>query len=121
MMALDSSFKDYILSDILAFLGNVRAKAMFGGYGIYWHDSFVALIADGELFTKANSELKAKYISLGCHSFSYAKKDGKLAEMNYMSVPEEVMEDQDLLRARFTESLDLALQQVKPVSRKDHI
>lgn len=118
-MALDNSFKDYILNDVISFLGNVRAKAMFGGYGIYWHDSFVALIADGELFTKANPELKAKYCTLGCHPFSYAKKDGKLAEMNYMSVPEEVMEDRELLRARFNESLDLALQQSKKVSRKN--
>ena len=119
-MALDSSFKDYILSDVLAFLGNVRAKAMFGGYGIYWHDSFVALIADDELFTKDNLELKAKYINLDCHPFSYAKKDGVLAEMNYMSVPEEVMEDQDLLRARFTESLDLALHKIKKGSRVNY-
>ncbi len=112
-MALDTSFKDYILNDVISFLGNVRAKAMFGGYGVYWHDSFAALIADGELFTKANPELRVKYCRLGCHPFSYAKKDGKLAEMNYMSVPEEVLEDRELLRVRFNESLDLALQQVK--------
>lgn len=118
-MALDNSFKDYILNDVIAFLGNVRAKAMFGGYGIYWHESFVALIANGELFTKASPELKAKYCALGCHPFSYAKKDGKLAEMNYMSVPEDVLEDRELLRERFSESLDLALQQVKKVSRSN--
>lgn len=117
-MALDTSFKDYILGDVLAFLGNLRAKAMFGGYGIYWHENFVALIAAGELFTKANPELKAKYYALGCHPFSYSKKDGSIAEMNYMSVPEELMEDQELLRERFSESLDLALQQVKSVDRK---
>lgn len=119
-MALDNSFKDYILNDVIAFLGNVRAKAMFGGYGIYWHESFVALIADGELFTKSNAELKVKYCTLGCHPFSYAKKDGKLAEMNYMSVPEEVLEDRELLRERFSESLDLALQQGKNGSRVNH-
>ena len=120
-MARDTSFKDYILGDVLAFLGNLRAKAMFGGYGIYWHENFVALIAAGELFTKANPELKAKYCARGCHPFSYAKKDGSLAEMNYMSVPEEVMEDQELLRERFRESLDLALQQVQPVARKSKL
>jgi len=75
-MARDTSFKDYILGDVLAFLGKLRAKAMFGGYG-----NFVALIAAGELFTKANPELKAKYCALGCHPFSYSKKDGSLAEM----------------------------------------
>ena len=38
-----------------------------------------------------------------------------------MSVPEEVMEDQELLRERFRESLDLALQQVQPVARKSKL
>ena len=65
MMDLKSIF----LNDVLAHLGNIRARAMFGGYGIYWHDAFVALIAEGELYTKANADLKAKVFCSGLPSF----------------------------------------------------
>ena len=117
-MSRDDGFKEYILNDVLAHLGNIRARAMFGGYGIYWHDAFVALIAEGELYTKANADLKAKYSAQGCHPFSYAKGDGKIIEMNYMSVDESSLEEQRMIKTRFEEALDLALQAPAKVARK---
>jgi DNA transformation protein len=120
-MSRDDGFKEYILNDVLAHLGNIRARAMFGGYGIYWHDAFVALIAEGELYTKANADLKAKYSALGCHPFSYAKGDGKITEMNYMSVDESSLEDPRTIKIRFEEALDLALQApVKPARKTNN-
>lgn len=117
-MSRDDGFKEYILNDVLVHLGNIRARAMFGGYGIYWHDAFVALIAEGELYTKANTDLKIKYSALGCHPFSYAKSDGKITEMNYMSIDEASLEDPWMIKARFEEALDVALQASKRPSRK---
>ncbi len=117
-MSRDDGFKEYILNDVLAHLGNIRARAMFGGYGIYWHDAFVALIAEGELFTKANAELKIKYSAQGCHPFSYAKGDGKITEMSYMSVDESSLEDPHTIKQRFEEALDLALQASARTARK---
>jgi DNA transformation protein len=120
-MSRDNGFKEYILNDVLAHLGNIRARAMFGGYGIYWHDAFVALIAEGELFTKANAELKIKYSAQGCHPFCYAKGDGKITEMSYMSVDESSLEDPRMIKQRFEEALDLALQApVKPTRKTNN-
>ena len=73
---------------------------------------------EGELFTKANADLKAKYSAQGCHPFSYAKGDGKITEMNYMSVDESSLEDLRTIKIRFEEALDLALQAPVKSARK---
>lgn len=40
--------------ELLAPLGAVRARRMFGGYGLYVDDLFVALIAVDRLYLKAD-------------------------------------------------------------------
>ena len=39
--------------ELLASLGAVRARRMFGGWGLYAGDAFVALIADDQLYLRA--------------------------------------------------------------------
>lgn len=50
-MATDQSMADFIV-DQLSSLGNVRARKMFGEYGLFYRDKMVALICDGQLFVK---------------------------------------------------------------------
>lgn len=50
-MASSESTKDFII-DLLAEAGDVRAKKMFGEYGIYVNSKFSALICDDILFLK---------------------------------------------------------------------
>ena len=48
-----SAFVTEVVS-LLAELGDVRAKAMFGGYGIYCGPTFFALIARDRLYFKVD-------------------------------------------------------------------
>ena len=44
-----SEFVDYLVENLQS-LGVVRARAMFGGFGIYLNDLMFGLVADDELF-----------------------------------------------------------------------
>ncbi|KIM10091.1 MAG: competence protein TfoX [Sulfuricurvum sp. PC08-66] len=50
-MASDSSFIHYVIDQIQG-AGNVRYRAMFGGYAIYCDEKVVALADDTQLFVK---------------------------------------------------------------------
>jgi DNA transformation protein and related proteins len=73
-------------------LGQVRAKAMFGGWGFYLDDLFFALVADDTLYLKADAESEAAFREAGSWPFTYSHKDGRSVTMGYWSAPEEAME-----------------------------
>ena len=53
-MARHSEFVEFVL-ELLAPLGNVRARAMFGGYGIYRGEIMFAIITDDRMYFKADA------------------------------------------------------------------
>ncbi len=57
-MASKQETVDYILAQI-AGAGTIRAKKMFGEYGIYCDEKMVALVADDQLFIKPTDAGKA--------------------------------------------------------------
>lgn len=91
-----NDFVEYVL-DRLSSFGRMRARAMFGGHGIYKDDLIIGIIVDGELYFKVSPETRLDYEAYGSRPFSY-EKDGKTVAMSYFLVPEEVMEDDELLR-----------------------
>ena len=48
-MARSDEFVRHVL-DLMAPLGAVRARAMFGGYGVYQRDTFFAIVVDDTLY-----------------------------------------------------------------------
>lgn len=78
--------------DLLAPLGAVRARAMFGGWGIYCEDRMVALIAYDELYFKADGQTQRRFADAGSSPFVYAGK-GKPVQMSYWRCPEAAMDE----------------------------
>ena len=56
-MAKHSEFVRFVL-DLMEPVGEVRARAMFGGFGIYQQDTIFAIIADDRLYFKADNQIK---------------------------------------------------------------
>lgn len=83
-------FIDHCL-ELLQALGLPRARRMFGGHGLYLDDLFVAIVADEQLFLKADADSCAAFEAAGCQPFTYLAR-GKTMQMNYWSVPAEAME-----------------------------
>ncbi len=96
------------MNDILNDIDGITARAMFGGYGIYQHGLFFALIADDELFFKVDDVSKAKYEAAGSHPFTYSSKNNKIMTMGYWQLPEEVMLDRMALRDWVDEAVAVA-------------
>jgi DNA transformation protein len=86
-----NDFADHVC-DLLAPLGEVRPRAMFGGHGIYIDDDvFCAIVASDSLYFKVDDGNRADFEALGCGPFKPFADKGMV--MSYYEVPAEVMDD----------------------------
>jgi DNA transformation protein len=111
-MAWSREFRDFVL-DQLAALGNVKARSMFGGVGIYSETLMFALIADDQLYFRIDEQTRARFAAAGQTPFTYdgrGKTAGRVIEMPYYSVSLEVLEDP-------TEAVDWARDAVAAAER----
>ncbi|MGB4191509.1 MAG: TfoX/Sxy family protein [Rickettsiales bacterium] len=115
-----SGFVEYIL-DILSPYGNIKSRRMFGGYGLYVEKIIFALIIEDEIYFKADIDLAENYKVLGSYPFTY-KRDEKSIALSYWYVPSEVLEDNELLKSWFNQSLTVARKaKITKVNKKDDI
>ncbi len=93
-MGVSREFEAYVV-DQLGGAGNVTARRMFGGVGLYIDDVFCAIIGakSGRLFLKVDDSNRADYEREGMEPFRTGR-----GTMSYYEVPEHVLEDQELLR-----------------------
>lgn len=91
----EQEFVSYVV-DMMQTIGPVYSKKMFGGHGIFLEGLMFALIADNELYLKADRESEGDFSERGLEPFTYNKK-GKLIEMSYFQAPEEAMEDSEII------------------------
>jgi DNA transformation protein len=92
-MARHSEFVKFVL-ELLAPLGAVRARAMFGGVGIYRGDSFFAIIVEDKLFFKTDHVTRGEFTVRGLSPFTYTAR-GKSISMQYYEAPPEVFEESE--------------------------
>ena len=117
-MKKDVGFVRYVVDDLFAYLSDVSARAMFGGYGIYRAGIMFGIVESGELYFKVGDEQKEKYLGFGSRPFTYMK-EGKPQELGYYFVPEEVQENNQLFRELAECAYELALEKaVKKTSKK---
>ena len=107
---------DYILylQELLQPLGELRVKRMFGGAGLYCDDHFFAIIADDQLYLKADDENRERFSARDLTPFRFTSKSGKQSTMNYYPVPADVLEQQDLLLDWAHSAIEAALRAKRP-------
>lgn len=94
--------------ELLAPLGPARARRMFGGWGLYADDLFVALIAAERLYLKADAGTRERFAAAGCEPFTYSG-DGKSVTLGYWTVPPEALESPALMQPWARLALQAAL------------
>ena len=101
--------------ELLAPLGAVRSRRMFGGHGFYVDDIFIALIAYERLYLKSDAVTRAAFEGAGCAPFVYDGA-GKSVTLGYFSAPEEAMESPPLMQpwARLALAAALRARATKP-------
>jgi len=102
-------------TELLAPLGAVRVRRMFGGHGIYVDELFIAIIAFDRLYLKAGAETRARFEAAGCEPFVYNSKTQAVA-LGYWTAPAEAMESPALMApwARLAVQAALAARMLKP-------
>ncbi|WP_010321634.1 TfoX/Sxy family protein [Marinobacterium stanieri] len=85
------------LHEVFALFGPVRARRMFGGYGIYHDGLMFALVADNMLYLKTDNLSRAAFEAQGLTPFEYVK-NGKPIKMSYYLAPDEIFEDAEVAR-----------------------
>ncbi len=94
-MAARDPFVDHCL-ELLAPLGPVNPRAMFGGWGFFLDGTMFALIAYDQLYMKADETTAERFAAAGSEPFVYAGK-GRPVTMSYWRAPEDAMEDPEAL------------------------
>ena len=89
-----NTFRDFVL-DQLSGVRDVRARAMFGGIGLYAGETFFGLIANDVLYLKTDDTNRADYIAAGSEGFR--PYPDKPMAMPYYNVPVDVLESAETL------------------------
>jgi DNA transformation protein len=106
-MARRSEFCDHLV-DLLAPLGDVRVRAMFGGYGVYLGQLMFGLVADDTLYLKVDNGNRTRFEAAGLPPFTSTGKHGQPIIMSYQQAPPESLEDAAVLCEWAREALEAA-------------
>ena len=108
-----SEFVEYVIGS-LAMLGPVRAKSMFGGWGIFCDDLMFGLVADDELYLKVDTQNQPDFEAEGSEAFVFEMKNGRSGTMSYFSAPSQCYDDNEAMLEWGQSALAAALRQRKP-------
>ena len=85
--------------ELLSGMGQVEARRMFGGAGLYADGLMFGLIDDGVIFLKVDAALKETLVAAGSRPWVYTQSKGPKAgvpqETSYWSLPESALDDPD--------------------------
>ena len=84
---------DY-LHEVFDAFGPIRARRMFGGWGIYHDGLMFGLYAAGRLYLKTDAHNVAQFEAEGCEPFTYMQR-GKAVKLSYWSAPEVVLDERE--------------------------
>jgi DNA transformation protein len=90
-MTVSADYLQYVL-DQLAQLGDVSARRMFGGAGLYCDEFFFGMIADDTLYLRVDDSNRDDYSARGAAAFR-PYVDRPQLSMSYFEAPAEVLDD----------------------------
>jgi DNA transformation protein len=102
--------------ELLAGLGPIAARRMFGGWGLSVDGMNIGLVAWDTLYLKTNAETEPQWLAAGAQPFVY-KARGKPMSLHYHTPPEEAMESPALMAPWARLALQAALAARAPKAR----
>lgn len=105
-MAVNPSFRTFVLEQLSRLDSRVRARSMFGGVGIYSGELFFALIDEDTLYFKVDDFNRPDFLARGMRPFQPGGPAGET--MQYYEVPPDLLEDAEALRSWVEKAVDVA-------------
>lgn len=96
-MAVDAGLIEWI-DEALAPIGQLSKRAMMGGATLYLDGTIFAIVADDQLWFKADADSDALWDAAGCPRFTFSMGEGREGSMNYRRAPDDVYDDADSMR-----------------------
>ena len=110
-MSAEDDFIDYLVES-LSPLGPVRAKKMFGGFGIFMDELMFGLVSKNVFYLKVDDKNRPDFETRGLGPFTYSRK-GKEYSMSYYEVPDEAVDEAEQLCGWAQKAYDAALRGVE--------
>ena len=105
-MAPPTEFVRFVL-DLLSRVGEVRVRAMFGGFGLYYGDAIFAIIVGDRLYFRTDAVSARNFEKLGLGPFTYVAR-GRTIALKYHEAPPEALESPEIMRSRALEAISVA-------------
>ena len=81
------------IEDLLAPLGPVVCRRMFGGWGFYCGGLFFAIADDDRVWLKVDDETRDAFLRAGSEPFVYVGKGRREVSLSYYTAPDLALED----------------------------
>jgi DNA transformation protein len=75
-------------------LGDVLARHMFGGYGLYLDGAMFAIVSGGALYLKTDATTSPRFEAAGAVPFTYMRR-GRRVRLSFWTLPGGGFEDMD--------------------------
>ena len=120
-MNSEKEFAEHVI-ELMNEFGEVSAKRMFGGYGIFREGLMFALIADSRHYLKVDPENQAEFEKRDQEPFTYLRKDRE-AQLSYFSCPDEAFQTPRVMNqwAELGWQAALRADQAKPRNRRKRV
>jgi DNA transformation protein len=115
-MGRQNSYVEYTL-ELLEPLGPVRARAMFGGWGVYLGGRMFGLIIGERLYLKTDELTRSRFEEAGGEPFVYEGKGRKPVTLSYWTPPADAADDALALLPWARRAVEAA-QRAPPVKRR---
>ena len=107
-MANSPDFVTHAL-ELVAGVGPVEARRMFGGHGVYAQGVMFGLLDDDELFLKTDERSRPRFVEAGCRQWVWVSKTQRMESTGYFRPPDEAHEDPEAMTAWAALALEAAL------------
>lgn len=95
-MTDQQAFVDYLM-ELLDGFGDVTAKRMFGGHGIFRDGLMFGLVADSTLYFKVDAQNQPDFEALALEPFVYMQKNRPVT-MSYYQAPGEALDSAEAMQ-----------------------
>src|SRR3954466_14553856 len=92
--------------DHLSPLGEVTARPLFGGHGLYWRETIFGILYRGRLYLKVDEDSKDDYLARGMGPF---RPNERQTLKSYYEVPPEVLADAEELLSSAREAIRVGM------------
>jgi DNA transformation protein and related proteins len=97
------------LLELIAPIGPVSARRMFGGVGLFHSGTMFGLIARDELFLKVGDTNRPAYEAAGEAPFSYETKNGTHTLGSYWRCPPDLLDEAETFQEWARQAIEAAI------------